>query len=117
MSLVHISAFFINMAVLLETTEGDIVIDLYVDLAPKTSLNFLKLCKVKFYNNAPFYKIQRDFIISCGHQDKDTSIHGYLDGEKYISDEFHPMLRHNKKGTVSVANRGIDMTASHVTYI
>ena len=33
------------MAVLLETSYGDIVIDLYTDACPRTTLNFLKLCK------------------------------------------------------------------------
>lgn len=33
------------MAVLLETSRGDIVIDLYVDDCPITCKNFLKLCK------------------------------------------------------------------------
>lgn len=33
------------MAVLLETSKGDIVIDLHVDDCPNTCRNFLKLCK------------------------------------------------------------------------
>jgi peptidyl-prolyl cis-trans isomerase-like 4 len=33
------------MAVLLETSKGDIVLDLYVDECPNTCKNFLKLCK------------------------------------------------------------------------
>lgn len=33
------------MAVLLETSVGDLVIDLYVDDCPNTAKNFLKLCK------------------------------------------------------------------------
>lgn len=33
------------MAVLLETSKGDLVIDLYVDDAPLACKNFLKLCK------------------------------------------------------------------------
>lgn len=33
------------MAVLLETSKGDIVVDLYVEECPRTCLNFLKLCK------------------------------------------------------------------------
>ena len=33
------------MAVLLETSRGDLVIDLYTEQCPKTCLNFLKLCK------------------------------------------------------------------------
>ena len=35
------------MSVLLETSLGEIVIDLYTDKVPKTCENFLKLCKVK----------------------------------------------------------------------
>lgn len=33
------------MAVLLETSKGDMVVDLFVDEAPVASKNFLKLCK------------------------------------------------------------------------
>jgi peptidyl-prolyl cis-trans isomerase-like 4 len=33
------------MAVLLETSKGDIVIDLFVEDCPMTCKNFLKLCK------------------------------------------------------------------------
>lgn len=34
-----------KMAVLLETSKGDLVIDLFVDEAPVACRNFLKLCK------------------------------------------------------------------------
>lgn len=43
------------MSVLLETSLGDIVIDLHVDLCPKTCENFLKLCKVYYYNLNAFF--------------------------------------------------------------
>lgn len=45
------------MAIVLETSLGDIVIDLYVKSAPKASQNFIKLCKIKFYNNAIFKEV------------------------------------------------------------
>ena len=35
------------MAVLLETSLGEITVDLRVDEAPIASKNFLKLCKIK----------------------------------------------------------------------
>lgn len=54
------------MAVLLETSLGDLVIYLYVEDCPKTTMNFLKLCKVKYYNNCIFYNIQKDFIVQTG---------------------------------------------------
>lgn len=42
------------------------MIDLYTEQAPTESKNFLKLCKAKYYNFAPFYNIQKDFIVELG---------------------------------------------------
>ena len=50
------------MAVLLQTSLGDIVIDLYTSHCPKTCENFLKLCKAKHYNNALFYAVEKDYL-------------------------------------------------------
>lgn len=33
---------------------------------PKACLNFLKLCKIKYYNNHLFYKVEKDFIAQTG---------------------------------------------------
>ena len=38
------------MSVVIETTIGDLTVDLYLKERPKTCLNFLKLCKNKAYN-------------------------------------------------------------------
>lgn len=46
---------FLVMSVLLETSLGDIVIDLEVDACPRTCQNFLKLCKVYYYNLNAFF--------------------------------------------------------------
>jgi hypothetical protein len=43
------------MSVMLETSLGELVIDLEVDKCPKTCENFLKLCKVKYYNLNAFF--------------------------------------------------------------
>ncbi|KAF3939815.1 hypothetical protein ABW19_dt0202805 [Dactylella cylindrospora] len=101
------------MSVLLETSAGDIVIDLLVDDAPKTCLNFLKLCKIKYYNFSPVYSIQKDFSfqtgdpIGPGHADSDggTSIWGKLQGpsKKYFESEMSAKLKHTERGTVSMA--------------
>ena len=50
------------MAVLLETSKGDLVIDLFTEQCPKATLNFIKLCKVKYYNNVLFHAISKDFV-------------------------------------------------------
>jgi len=43
------------MSVLVETSLGDIVVDLEVEKCPKTCDNFLKLCKVKYYGLNAFF--------------------------------------------------------------
>jgi cyclophilin family peptidyl-prolyl cis-trans isomerase len=43
------------MSLLLETSLGDLVIDLEVEACPKTCENFLKLCKVYYYNLNAFF--------------------------------------------------------------
>ncbi|KAF2093408.1 putative cyclophilin-type peptidyl-prolyl cis-trans isomerase [Rhizodiscina lignyota] len=101
------------MSVLLETSLGDIVIDLLVDYAPKTCENFLKLCKVKYYNYSPVYNIQRNFVfqtgdpIGPGYKDSDggSSIWGLLQGpsKKAFAPEFHSELKHKERGTVTMA--------------
>lgn len=72
--------------------------------------NFLKLCKVKYYNYCPFYNVQRDFMAITGDQTATgqggMSIYGLLEGpdKRYFADEIRQNLRHAKKGTVSMAN-------------
>lgn len=42
------------MSVLVETSLGDLTIDLFTDRCPIASKNFLKLCKIKYFNNSLF---------------------------------------------------------------
>uniref|UniRef100_A0A8C5B129 Peptidyl-prolyl cis-trans isomerase n=1 Tax=Gadus morhua TaxID=8049 RepID=A0A8C5B129_GADMO len=100
------------MAVLLETTLGDIVIDLFTDERPKTSLNFLKLCKIKYYNYCLFHNVQRDFMVQTG--DPTGSGRGgdsvfsklYGDQARFFDVEKVPRIKHKKKGMVSMVNNG-----------
>ena len=55
-----------RMSVLLETSLGDIVIDLYTKDRPRSALNFLKLCKLKMYNYCLIHSVQRNFVIQTG---------------------------------------------------
>ena len=55
------------MSVLLETSKGEIVIDLFVDKSPNACFNFLKLCQMKFYNDALFKSVQKDHITQVQH--------------------------------------------------
>lgn len=58
-----------NPMVLLETSEGDILLELYPDKAPKTVENFLKYVDDGFYNNTIFHRVIPDFMIQGGGMD------------------------------------------------
>ncbi|GCB68715.1 peptidyl-prolyl cis-trans isomerase-like 4 isoform X1 [Scyliorhinus torazame] len=106
------------MAVLLETTLGDLVIDLYTEERPRACLNFLKLCKIKYYNYCLIHNVQRDFVIQTG--DPTGSGRGgesifcklYGDQARFFEAEKVPRIKHKKKGTVSMVNNGSDQHAS-----
>ncbi len=65
------------MSVLLETSVGDLVIDLEVDACPKTCENFLKLCKVYYYNLHAFFN---GTYISCSDANPDALLPLSLQG-------------------------------------
>lgn len=54
------------MSVLIETSYGDIVVDLFFEECPTACTNFLKLCKIKYYHSCLFHTIHRDFLCMCG---------------------------------------------------
>lgn len=97
------------MSVLLETNLGDIVIDLLYNECPRTCLNFLKLCKVKYYNFAPFYNIQKDFTCQTGDRDfpkgdGGTSIWGLIRRQtSFFEPDSSEKRHHDRIGTVSMA--------------
>ncbi|KAL2419923.1 Peptidyl-prolyl cis-trans isomerase-like 4 [Exophiala dermatitidis] len=101
------------MSVLLETSLGEIVIDLLVENAPKCCENFLKLCKVKYYNFSPFHSVQKGFSCQTGdplgpdspESDGGSSIWGLISGpsKKSFVADIDPKLKHTQRGTVSMA--------------
>ena len=55
-----------NPNVLLDTTEGEILIELYPDKAPETVANFLKYVDEGFYKNTIFHRVIKGFMIHGG---------------------------------------------------
>ncbi len=58
-----------NPMVLLETTSGDILLELFPDKAPLTVENFLAYVDEGFYNNTVFHRVIKDFMIQGGGLD------------------------------------------------
>ena len=71
------------MAVIIETSLGDLEIDLFYEECPVACKNFIKLAKAKYYNNLRFFEIHKNFLARTGdpsHAGKGgCSIYGLLD--------------------------------------
>ncbi|HZX44257.1 MAG TPA: peptidylprolyl isomerase [Candidatus Nanoarchaeia archaeon] len=85
-----------------DTTKGTFEIQLYTDKAPITTQNFIDLTNKGFYNGQKFHRVIDGFMVQGGDPNGDgTGGPGYT-----IKDEFHPELRHDSEGILSMANRG-----------
>ncbi|XP_050368154.1 peptidyl-prolyl cis-trans isomerase CYP59-like isoform X2 [Argentina anserina] len=106
------------MSVLIVTSLGDIVVDLYTDRCPLTAKNFLKLCKIKYYNGCLFHTVQKDFTAQTGDPtgtgSGGDSIYKFLYGDqaRFFGDEIHLDLKHAKTGTIAMASAGENLNAS-----
>jgi peptidyl-prolyl cis-trans isomerase B (cyclophilin B) len=84
------------------TNRGPIRLHLHEDKAPITVANFVNLAKRGFYDGLSFHRVINDFMIQGGcPQGTGTGNPGYK-----FEDEFHPSLKHNKPGVLSMANSG-----------
>ena len=107
----------------LETSQGSIVCRLFEKEAPKTVANFIGLAegtkessdpqtgqklKRPFYDGLVFHRVIPDFMIQAGCPlGNGTGGPGYS-----FADEFHPSLRHDGPGKLSMANAGPNTNGS-----
>jgi len=85
-----------------DTTQGPIKVELFADKAPLTVANFVNLVKHGFYDGLIFHRVIADFMIQGGCPlGNGTGGPGY-----HFADEFHPSLRHDGPGKLSMANSG-----------
>jgi peptidyl-prolyl cis-trans isomerase B (cyclophilin B) len=91
-----------------DTDKGTIRIELFADKTPKTVANFEKLVNKKFYDGLIFHRVIPDFMIQGGCPDgRGTGGPGYK-----FEDEFHPDLKHDGPGILSMANAGPNTNGS-----
>src|SRR3989454_4929650 len=87
--------------VLLQTTMGDVKIELLDDTMPITTGNFRKLVEKGFYNGTIFHRVIAGFMIQGG--DPDGTGFG---GPGYAIKDELPANNRNARGTLSMANAG-----------
>lgn len=95
------------------TTSGDLSLELHTEYAPKAVWNFIKLAKKEYYRDVAFHRNIKGFMIQGG--DPTGSGRG---GEsvwgKYFNDEFEGPLKHDSRGTLSMANKGKNTNSSQL---
>ncbi|GAB6032876.1 Peptidyl-prolyl cis-trans isomerase-like 1 [Chamberlinius hualienensis] len=95
----------------LNTTMGEIVVELYWKQAPNTCRNFAELARRGYYNGCKFHRIIKDFMIQGGDPTGigrgGASIYG-ADFEDELTEE----LKHTGAGIFSMANSGPDTNGS-----
>uniref|UniRef100_A0AAV1T1E7 Peptidyl-prolyl cis-trans isomerase n=1 Tax=Peronospora matthiolae TaxID=2874970 RepID=A0AAV1T1E7_9STRA len=109
------------MSVLIETTLGALVLDLFVEDCPIACTNFLKLCKTKYYHGCLFFNVQEKFMVQTGDPTATgsggVSIYGKLYGPqaRFFEDELpHTRGRSHKdrSGLVGMASGSANQNAS-----
>ncbi|CAH9118945.1 unnamed protein product [Cuscuta epithymum] len=89
----------------LQTTHGDLNIELHCDLTPRTCENFITLCERGYYNGLAFHRSIRNFMIQGGDP-TGTGRGGESIWGKPFKDEVNSKLLHSGRGVVSMANSG-----------
>ncbi|MDR2719398.1 MAG: peptidylprolyl isomerase [Nitrososphaerota archaeon] len=88
-----------NTKVLLQTSMGDITLQLFDD-KPITTQNFLKLVALGKYDNTIIHRVVKDFVIQAGAVNKNNEL---IDGNwASINDEIG-QNNHNSKYTIAMA--------------
>ena len=99
--------------VVLQTTAGDLSLELFARQAPLAARNFLQHCLDGYYNNTIFHRLVPNFIIQGGDPTGTGSggISALNEGEPF-KDEFHGRLKFNRRGLLGMANEGRDSNGS-----
>ena len=92
----------------LVTEKGTVRIRLFAREAPETVNNFVFLAREGYFDGTTFHRVIEGFMAQGG----DPTGTGAGGPGYRIADEFHPDLRHDKPGILSMANRGPDTGGS-----
>ncbi|MEM7136957.1 MAG: peptidylprolyl isomerase [Myxococcota bacterium] len=100
-----------NPTATLETSLGNVEVELFTDLMPVTAGNFVALAKQGFYDGLHFHRVIDGFMIQfgCPHsRDPNSPRAGTGDSPNGCIDDEHPdnAKISNQPGTLSMANTG-----------
>ena len=105
------------MSVTLHTDLGTLKLEIYCDIVPRTSFNFLALAASGYYDNTLFHRNIKGFMLQGGDPTGTGKGGESIWGGKF-NDEVHPDEKHTVRGVVSMANSGPNTNGSQffITY-
>ena len=109
----QLNSAYANPKVLMETSKGNITIELFEKEAPKTVKNFLSYASEGFYNNLIFHRVIKDFMIQGGGMDSEMR---QKDPKPPIKNEARRGLGNNR-GTLAMARTNIIDSATAQFFI
>jgi cyclophilin family peptidyl-prolyl cis-trans isomerase len=106
-----VTAYEKGIQAVIETSRGNIVFDLFPEIAPRTVARFSELAKKGFYNGLTFYRVLPKFLVQTG----DPSEDGTGGSGQSLPAEFNE--RKHIAGTVGMARRHDPDSADSQFYI
>ena len=102
-----------NPRVVLDTSKGKIVLELYLQKAPETVVNFLGYVDAKFYDGTIFHRVIPNFMLQGGGFTADMQ---RKPGKGPIKNEADKGLK-NERGTIAMARTGDPHSATAQFFI
>jgi peptidyl-prolyl cis-trans isomerase-like protein 2 len=101
----------------ISTSLGDLNIELLPEFAPKAVWNFVQLAKKGYYRDTLFHRNIKNFMLQGGDP-TGTGRGGESIWGKPFNDEFDGPEKHDKRGMISMANKGKNTNTSQffITY-
>lgn len=100
-----------KVVAVIKTTMGEIEIELFEKLTPKTVNNFVGLAQKGYYNGVIFHRVIDNFMIQGGDPTGTGRGGESIYGKKF-EDEIVSTLRHDGPGILSMANAGPNTNGS-----
>lgn len=97
--------------ILLQTSQGDVEVKLWPDVAPKACENFITLVERGSYNGLTFHRVIKDFMIQGGDP-KGDGTGGESVWGKPFEDEVRDDVKFDRPGLLAMANSGPNTNGS-----
>lgn len=100
-----------KQTVVLQTSMGNVTLELDADVAPRTVTNFVMLGRSGFYNGLTFHRVIKDFMIQGGDPNGDGTGGASIYGPVFEDEtEGNPIVL--ERGVIAMANRGPNTNGS-----